>query len=570
MKFGVFAFLFLLEKMKYLAFCVVFSIFLSGISASITPITTVSPSYNPCPASLTIAEQLTGNDCERDPAKIWTDTNADCYYNALLDNSKPLSSEIFRDYLFALLSIAQIVEPRENPYSSFRRKMDTLCSRLGPSISQLIIEKHQMHWKLRYSFLRSILLGNGTREEREGYIRGVAWLATPFWNMDQLCSVEVYTNSETFRIVLMEKIFRQKFIVGEPNLRVPDHITIIVDRNNMLESSVAQLLRGSFAIHWQAGWIGGIRIQFAHEPASDTGGVFHDWVGAVFQAFIDEEILIATEEGTNSFTINIEKEINADYLRLAGIVMGLCLLQDGYIPVPISLGFFKILAHEVVVFENLKNEYPILWKNLQDFEPLEGMLFVVNDRFGNERELIQNGNTTLVTSENFPRYQRVMAKWKLVESVATEWSLVKQGFYLITGYDFQNGFHLAVEIQAVLCKLREPSINDLASKIFITWPSDMPMETRNLWRDRFRKLLISLDRESLLGKFIQFITGLGIIDSRKIEFGFEKFENNDERFPRVSTCSRSLWIPLYSSEEILVTKIRQALENQGSREFGLV
>ena len=543
--------------------------FLGGTAAG-SSLTTIQPTIPPCLPALTVAELLTDANPPRTADEIWTQTNADCYIESLLDTSRILSKKEFHDYLIALLSIAQIVEQIESNGRRISSGIYPVCVRLATPIASLVVEKHEKFWPLRFQYMHPTLLGNGSRDDREWAIRGLSWIVTPFWNLDNVCN-EIIENGNILKKIMMQKLFRKQFIVGISEPRQIRHVVIGMNRENILRESASNFFGGNFVRYWRHGLIGGIRVKFSHEPAIDTGGVFLDWVTGMFRAFIHEEIFVPVSEDVNVFTVNsAAQNISDNYFRMAGIVLGLCLLQDAFIPVELSIGIFKKLTLEFVKFEELEKEDPILWKHLREYSVNDEIFFVVNDRLGNEIELIRDGASVQVTEENLPRFQRAMASWKLVKSVDRELNLLKEGFDLIVGENFFARSLTASELQKITCQSREPILEDLSRKLDLACPVEMAEQDRLIWRERLRRLIQKIGEENLLGDFIQFITGLRIVDSRPITIKLVHYDDNDSRFPTASTCTRTLRVPVYSSEEMFVVKMMQALEDSGSREFGLV
>jgi hypothetical protein len=516
-----------------------------------------SAAVAPCP-SLTSIFAYQENP-EYDPEKFWTRMSGDCYLSALQTGHLPRTDE--RDYLVALMGIASLVIELD-AHSPRLGTVACVCNQYSFLLKQIVTELFRNRWGHRF---REVTIGS--REEREGRIRTLSWVITPFWNLDLVCRDFVSANFQLHRIVLLEKIFRSEFIVGNSDPRRTNPVTLPVGREEVLNTSVARLVRSSFSHYWQSGKFGGLRIVFDGEPGEDGGGLYRDWSTLIMREFVDREMLVPTEDGSDIFTINGEKTIHEDYWKMLGIVLGLSLIQDTIIPFKLSVGFFKVLLNEFVEFDDLKSEYPNYHRNLNSLDFEYQQFFIVTDARGAEIELIPGGSEMTVSAENLTRFQNLMANWKLVKSVSTQLGFFKIGFDVILA-NFNTKSITSIELQGIMCQSREPTLADLDRKIGLQLSSTMTAEQDVIWRNRMARFLNRLADQKKIGDFLQFVSGMRVVDSRKINIEISTL--NDEYFPTSSTCTRTLRVPNYSSDEIFFRKMDIALANQGGKEFGFI
>ena len=160
-------------------------------------------------------------------------------------------------------------------------------------------------------------------------------------------------------------------------------------------------------------------------------------------------------------TINLEKNIPEKILDLIGVVFGLALLHDAYIGISISVGLFKYLLGEKVLLEELKFEFPQLYKNLSEFDPkiLNDIDFVVGNR-----ELIPGGASVMVDEANLVLYQRTLAEWKMIKLYEKQFERIKFGFSRILGENYREKFSplmTASRMQRMICgQINEPALHE--------------------------------------------------------------------------------------------------------------
>lgn len=527
--------------------------------------TTVVP---PCPPIEFVSSFVGQADVSgMDPSDLWITSGASCFSAALMNESQlSLSPTEQMEYLTGLISVASLVQAPFGRTDSRMVEVGKICENFSSLLKDNIKRHHRLKWEERFDHF----FPAGPTYRREHSIRYLSMLVTPWYNLDFVCRSLVLDDVELLRIVMMQKYFRKEVIVGsEVRMRSVHFHNILVDRNeNLLSLAIDQLVKNSFPIGWNNGSIGGLRVRFKHEAGIDTGGLFSEFVTLVFRALVDSEIFVPTEDGTDVYTVGTKRSDDfANHYRLAGILMGLCFLQEAFVPYKLSLGLFKDLKDKSGVnFEDeFKSEFPVLWRNLHYHD--DSVTFVATDHDGKDVELIPNGKSVLVTVERLPQYQAEMARWIMMRSKWDQFGLIRQGFELIVGEKFF--FFVTVNhLQQMICKTRRIRVDDLQGKLEITWPNGMGHDDREMWNRRFRDYIIKLDKESRLEEFIQFVTGLATIDSRHISLALYPFEDADNRYPFASTCMRRLIVPIYSSEEIFVEKMTGAMNDPGSREFG--
>ena len=523
--------------------------------------TTIPPSAPSCAPLGEIVSYYRQEWSETNPENIWQNTGGNCLYNLLLSASS--GEEDLNEKLNSILLVGSMMASEDEKFLHFGLQFSQICQGHSEAIISIVTNKYAADWSNRFHLLGSRRMEGGNREAID---RAFSWLLTPFWNLDSVCPELLMKNNDIFRIVTMQRMFRELFLIESRNWYSP---RAIINREEIIESSANELFNGNFFQFWETGEIGGLFVTFAGEHGIDHGGVFVDWISSVGRALVMDNILVPTEEDGTGLTINFEKEISPKYLQLIGAILGLSILNDAVIGIPISVGLFKYLLDEGVVLENIKNEFPQLYKNLKNFDPkiVSDIVFAVG-----ETDLIPGGSSIVVTDENLGQFQRVMADWKLVRIYERHFAQIKHGFEEILGENYIEKFSPvmnAEKMQKIFCgDHMEPQVQHVLRIIQYEW-NDIPRNERVIHQERMEEFLVKLSSVNRLGDFVTFVTGMRQVDPRPLIISFGNYGDPDNRFPSVSTCIRTLRIPVYSTDEIFESRMMTALDDTGSREFGL-
>jgi hypothetical protein len=266
-----------------------------------------------------------------------------------------------------------------------------------------------------------------------------------------------------------------------------------------------------------------------------------------------------------------------------GKLVGISIIEDMYLGLDIPLGFYKIILNEPITFEDMQYVDKDLYVSLnRPFEKLQGHVqyFTVYDpRVGKDVGLDdsptsrgEDSSNRRVTRDNYPEYQRLMSKWKILNSqyVALMW--MKDGFEQVVSLGgnlngplgnaiyvqkLVNGESRGVDLQKLIHFQNEPKSKQ--ADWFMTYIGKMNSEKKG----RFLQFVTGSKNAGDCTQILVSIGGVGRPSSRASRSGSQ---SEDEYFPVAHTCSFHVRIPKYKSYEQLEAKFNAALSETN---FGL-
>jgi E3 ubiquitin-protein ligase HUWE1 len=190
---------------------------------------------------------------------------------------------------------------------------------------------------------------------------------------------------------------------------------------------------------------GKLSIRFHGEEGVDAGGVTREWFQVLSRQMFDPgyALWIPVSSDRTTFHPNNMSAVNPEHLtffKFIGRIIGKALYEGRVLDCHFSRAVYKrILGKAVSVkdMESLDPEYykSLVWMLENDITDIITETFSVeNDKFGVAEtiDLIENGQTILVTQENKQEYIRLMVEFKLTGSVQEQLdSFLKGKAYLI-------------------------------------------------------------------------------------------------------------------------------------------
>ncbi|XP_048799412.1 probable E3 ubiquitin-protein ligase HERC4 [Lagopus muta] len=262
-----------------------------------------------------------------------------------------------------------------------------------------------------------------------------------------------------------------------------------------------------------------------------------------------------------------------DTFLLAGTLLGMAMYNHCQTPLPFPRVLFKKMRDVEPTLEDLEELIPAVGRNLKNILKEESehkleslqMTFVQMEEGGSVVELKKNGANILVTKHNRKEFVDLYVNYMLNESVRKPFEDFMRGFSRGCPAESWKMF-LPVELMIFLLGHTNYDWHLLKKNVRYVHYKESHQTITNFW-SVFHKL-----PEEKKKKFLAFISG----SDRIIPFGLEYFvfsiedplfEDPDNLYPSAQTCSCTLFLPNYSSKEILEEKLLSAIEyNEG---FGL-
>merc|ERR1719278_1273087 len=279
-------------------------------------------------------------------------------------------------------------------------------------------------------------------------------------------------------------------------------------------------------------------------------------------------------------------EVRLNAFRNVGRLMGLCLLQNELCPLFLNRHVIKYILSRPVKFHDLAFFDPVIYESLRQLvvdaekpgsdnatalQSLD-LTFSIDlciEEGGGSVELIQGGRAVEVTSGNIYQYVSKNAHHRMVSSQEKALKKLREGLFdvipagaldTLTAEDFRLLLNGVGDIN-VTTLIGYTSFNDESGE------SQDRLVTFKRWLWAVIEKMAPLEKQDL----VYFWTGSPALPAS--EEGFQPMPSvtirpaDDSHLPSANTCISRLYIPLYSSKQILKAKLLMAIK---TKNFGFV
>ncbi|KAM9365376.1 E3 ISG15--protein ligase HERC5-like [Pholidichthys leucotaenia] len=287
--------------------------------------------------------------------------------------------------------------------------------------------------------------------------------------------------------------------------------------------------------------------------------VFHEMVSAESGMFMFNDTQTLAWFSSRAKTEN-------QHFFFFGLLCGLALCYKYIIYLPFPLVLFKKLLGVRPSLEDLKEFSPTEGKSLQSLlnEYSDDVLLSLNQDFridwdGTDVDLDPDNPEKLVTGQNKQEFVDAYVNHVFNTSVDTMFQEFRRGFFQVCERDLVRLFR-PQELQEVLVG---KDIHDWETmKKNTVYEGDYHKEhpTIQMFWEVFDELT-----ENQKKAFLWFVTGFdrmpSPLDKIKIQVKVKEVQelSNNENYPTAHTCFSTLELPLYSSKEIMQTRLIEAL-----------
>ncbi|XP_066902270.1 E3 ubiquitin-protein ligase hyd isoform X4 [Halyomorpha halys] len=276
------------------------------------------------------------------------------------------------------------------------------------------------------------------------------------------------------------------------------------------------------------------------------------------------------------------ERINA--FRNTGRLIGLCLLQNELLPLLLNRHVLKFILGRQIRFHDLAFFDPVMYESLRqlviDAESKQGnSLFSALDltfsielspeEGGGSVELVPGGRDLEVTSANVYDYVRKYAEYRMYKSQQKALEAIRQGVFDVLPSCSLDGL-TAEDLRLLL-----NGVGDINVSVLISYTSfnDESGETSERLLKFKRWLWAIVEKMTHIERMdlVYFWTGSPALPAS--EDGFQPMPSvtirpaDDTHLPTANTCISRLYIPLYSSRQVLRHKLLLAIK---TKNFGFV
>jgi len=303
----------------------------------------------------------------------------------------------------------------------------------------------------------------------------------------------------------------------------------------------------------------------------------------------DENAALFYQPGKRGFytpRLSRPSETRLNAFRNVGRLIGLCLLQNELCPLFLNRHVIKYILGRPIRFHDLAFFDPVIYESLRqlvmDTEKTGGessaalsaldLTFSIDlcvEEGGGHVDLVANGRDLEVNSVNIYQYVRKYAEYRMVTSQEKALKKIKEGVFdvipagcvdTLTAEDFRLLLNGVGDIN-VSTLISYTSFNDESAE------SDEKIVTFKRWLWAVIEKMSPLEKQDL----VYFWTGSPALPAS--EDGFQPMPSvtirpaDDSHLPSANTCISRLYIPLYSSKQILKAKLLLAIK---TKNFGFV
>ena len=328
-----------------------------------------------------------------------------------------------------------------------------------------------------------------------------------------------------------------------------DHIILIIDRENLLSSSMDQVNRlSSYQMRSE------FQINFKGENSQDAGGITKEWINLLIKVLFSKESklfkLAKTQENQYTFTSN--KSNYAEYY-FAGRIIAKAIYENIPIEPVFSLLIYKHLIGLVVELSDIENIDSIVYNSLNFMlsSPTDGVFFesfVVEDDEQRKIELFDGG----VEFETLKSFEFGIDAFKAGMFSVFPQQMIKNLF----PHDFRY----------LMCG--NPFINIHEWKQFTVYKGDFSStHCVIIWfweiihkynQQQLRDLLTFVTGTSRLS--VDGFSGLKTIRGDPAPFTIEPMKYSYKALPRAHTCFNRLDLPLFPSKNELKAALDEILK----------
>jgi len=294
-----------------------------------------------------------------------------------------------------------------------------------------------------------------------------------------------------------------------------------------------------------------------------------------------DDVPLFFSPGKNSFYAprpgkNSAERMNA--FRNVGRMIGICLLQNELLPLPLCRHVFKYILGRPITWFDLAFYDVQLFESLRsvvksDADPQQlGLTFAVDllpEEGGQRIELRPNGADVPVTSDNVIDYIYRYVDYRLIRVAEKSLEQIRQGVFDVLPQNAMESL-TAEDLRLLLIGVTEIETSVLQSYTTFSDESNSKPEAQAHYKRWFWDVVGKMTAEEK-ENLVYFWTGSAALPSS--EAGFQPLPSvvirpeDDAHLPTANTCISRLYVPLYSSKKLLKQKLLLAIK---AKNFGFV
>mmetsp|Transcript_36081 Transcript_36081/g.49486 ORF Transcript_36081/g.49486 Transcript_36081/m.49486 type:complete len:873 (-) Transcript_36081:113-2731(-) len=346
------------------------------------------------------------------------------------------------------------------------------------------------------------------------------------------------------------------------------YLELKIRRDLIIDTTIHQLLDKPYDLKKQ------LKIQFLGEEGIDAGGVKQEFFQLIIREIFNPKYGMFTyNKETNNFWFSPYPLESTQEYHLVGMIIGLAIYNGVILDLHFPPVIYKKLMAKPVVFSDLEDVDPSLYRGLKqlldydgDVEDVYCRTFEVStEMFGETvtHPLKPGGKDLPLTNENRAEYIHLYAKYVLADSLEKQFASFRNGFMMLCG---GNALSLLKpeELELLVCGNPEIDFKKLeAVSQYYGYTADSTT-IRHFW-----DLVHSMKTEQKK-KLLFFITGTNRVPFEgvgQISLNISRGHGSKTSLPTAHTCFNQIVIPNYQNRRLLEEKLIIAIDN--AEGFGL-
>lgn len=316
---------------------------------------------------------------------------------------------------------------------------------------------------------------------------------------------------------------------------------------------------------------GTLWVKWKNEPGYDAGGLRREFFDKLSREIVKAESHVFRQHGGYVKPDPLADKHHSDVHRLFSVVGMLCAraaIHQILLDISFAPSIYKVLLGKTLSPVDLKDDDPELWASLEAIKSLDaevldgaGLYFTATQYDQSVVELVPSGGDIQVTVENREEYIAKRALWHIYASVQPMMDAFREGFHEAVPLRILSIFE-SDELPKVINGSTEFSVAFLKKRTRYELCGSQTREIRWLWT------WLESASEQVIKGFLRFTTG-----SARIPFNDRHWSLTVNRtfgsdiLPRASTCSNTIYIPLYGTYKQMA-KFMTIAVLEGSEGFG--
>ena len=334
------------------------------------------------------------------------------------------------------------------------------------------------------------------------------------------------------------------------------------------------------------------RFEFWNEPGIDAGGLTREWFYLVTNEIFNPDFGLWQYSSANQMClmINPASEMShpnehLTYFRFLGRVLGKALFERQLVNGHMVRHLYKHLLGFPVNMDDIEMVDNALFSSLNKLMEYKENGGDIKDLFldfsvreecmgvATTKDLIPGGAEINVTNDNLTEYVDAIIKYQLLERTRPQVTELILGFYdvieegLLTVFDFQ-------ELELLMCGLPQIDLQDWQKNTEYTGRFENVNENTERENEVITWFWSVVEQDfdvEMRARLLQFVTGTSGVPAQ----GFSVLQGNDGNirkftihgvelemyvFPRAHTCFNRIDLPLYTSRDQLLEKLKLAVQ----------